>query len=182
MNGSIVRRVDEIKRAFGQNNSMQLRIYGNDAIREAAIENDKLLAELSMIAYCLHKLLSKEHIASNPKWLSIKKTILDSLEDSIQSLKKQNSKSFFSEIQAIIRSISSIDSELGHFVQGLYEKARVKHAAEAYSFGMSLSQAADLTGADKKDVLGYVGYTTTHDESMSTMGIRERLEILKKMA
>ena len=178
---SVVKRLDEIKRFFSQDNSMQLRSIGNNAIREAAIYNDKVLAEISLIAYCLHKLLTKEHILSNPKWNSVKKTILDSIETSIQCIKRNELESFFDELESIIRNIQGIDSELGHFVSGLYDKSRVKNAAEAYSFGMSLSQAADLTGADKKDVLMYIGYTTTHDESKTSMGIGERLRQLKEL-
>ncbi len=176
-----MRRLDEIKVFFLQGDFVRLRGIGNNAIREAAIYNDKVLAEISLIAYCLHKLSTKEHILKNPKWNSVRKTIADSIEESIQCVKQGRLEDFFTELESIIRNIQSIDYELGHFVRGLYEKSRVKNASEAYSFGMSLSQAADLTGADKKDVLMYIGYTTTHDESKPTTGIAERLEKLKQM-
>jgi hypothetical protein len=69
---------------------------------------------------------------------------------------------------------------MGNYVSNLYEKARIKMASSAYGLGLSLSQAAMLTGADKKQLLNYIGITKMHDEIKETKGIASRIKSLKK--
>ena len=43
-------------------------------------------------------------------------------------------------------------------------KARIKQASRAYSMGLSLGEAASLTGANKTQLLRYIGSTKIHDQ------------------
>ena len=66
----IAKAIDNLKRVFAEGNAMKLRELGNSFLSKAAMENNRLFAELSVIAYCLHKMLSKEHIVKNENWAS----------------------------------------------------------------------------------------------------------------
>jgi hypothetical protein len=180
MLSKITERIREIRNAFEQENIIELRILGNKSIGEAAYHSDKLFAELSIIAYSLHKMSIKTHITKSPKWEKIKKTILLTLDDAIEELEKKNIPGFEEALENIGTKLFETDKEMGNYVSNLYEKARIKMASSAYGLGLSLSQAAMLTGADKKQLLNYIGITKMHDEIKETKGIASRIKSLKK--
>ena len=84
-------------------------------------------------------------------------------------------------LKKVIQNITRIDSELGNYAIGIYEKAKVKEASLAYSYGLSIAQAADLTGADKKELQSYIGATTMHDEEPEIKNITIRVRELKEL-
>ncbi len=175
--GGFLRRLED---AFARQDAFALRELGNRAIEEAALANNRLLAEVALIAYCLHKLCSKQHIVRHGKWASVRKAIEGNLGRAVAALEKGNKAGFEKKLRGVIGSIQLVDRQLGNYVQGLYEKAKVKYASNAYALGLGLGQSAALTGADKKDLLRYIGVTKLHDREAVTLGIRERLERLRK--
>jgi len=82
------------------------------------------------------------------------------------------------KLKSAINHIRDIDSELGNYAQNVYEKAKVKQASLAYSYGLSLAQSADLTGADKKDLQSYIGFTKMSDEESEQKSIYTRVKEL----
>ena len=172
--------LNEIRAGFASGNAMMLRELGNKYISKAALENDSLLAELSVMAYFLHKMLSKHHIVQSHNWTNIRKSILESIELAIKDAKDGSDKAIVSEMKQVIQHLENIDSDLGHFVDGLYHKARVKQASSAYALGLSLKQSAQLTGTNLRSVQLYVGKTKIHDEEDQGASIRQRLDKLKK--
>jgi len=169
-----------LQNEFGKQDSFALREIGNKAIRKAALENNRQLAQVALVAYCLHKLSSKQHIVRHGKWASVRKSILVNLRKAVKALEKGDEKGFGRALEDAVVKIRAFDKSLGNYVQGLYEKARVKYASEAYALGLGLGQAAALTGADKKNLLNYIGVTKVHDRESVTYGIRERLGKLKE--
>jgi len=49
-------------------------------------------------------------------------------------------------------------------------------ASSAYAFGLSLGSAADLTGADSKELMQYIGATKIHDEEEIELNISQRIK------
>jgi GTP1/Obg family GTP-binding protein len=173
--------VNEVSNLFSQNRVFELRGIGKRLIREAAIENNYAKAELAVIAYALHKLETKEHIATNKKWLNVKNRIIKNFGESIQALKVNNKEDFFQQLKEVILDIQKLDSSLGNYAQSLYEKSKVKQASQAYSYGLSISQSAELTGANKKELQSYIGFTKMNDEEPEMKTIRKRVKELKEL-
>ena len=171
--------VDEVSKLFANNRVFELRGISNRLIREAAIENNYGKAELAIIAYSLHKLETKEHIATNKKLINVRTKILVNLDESLQAIKNNDSVDFFRQLKEVILDIEKIDLDLGHYAQGLYEKAKVKQASQAYSYGLSIPQAAALTGANKKELQAYIGFTKMHDEEPEIKTIKIRVNELR---
>jgi hypothetical protein len=165
--------------AFEKQDTFVLRGVANRAIEEAVLENDKRLASIALVSYCLHKMASKQHIARNDRWLEIRQDILFDMRKAEKSAEVGNMEDYDHWLGAIIDSVTKADKELGYFVQGLFEKARVKYAGAAYSMGLGLGQAVELTGADKKELLRYIGVTKISDREAVTAGIGTRLGRLK---
>jgi len=180
MSRNLAHELNVVKDAFSKNKTFKLRQISNKILETAALYNDEELAEISIVAYCLHKLSSKDHIVKSDKWNSIKKNILSSIESAIKSLKKEREKDFEVALSKIILNVNKTDRKLGYYIQNLHDKARVKQASRAYSLGLSLSQAASLTKADKGKLLPYVGGTKIYDADKVELGIKERLKKLKQ--
>jgi len=173
--------LEECARLFSEKRIFELRGLGNRLIREAAMQNDYAKAELGVISYALHKLETKEHFIKSPQWGKLKQTVSEHLESATNAAKNEDQKKFFDSLKSIILSIRNIDNELGNFAQNLYEKAKVKQASLAYSYGLSIAQSAALTGADAKELQSYIGFTTMHDEEPEQKNIIERVKELAQL-
>jgi len=178
---SLVYDLKEALKLFRKGDILQLRGLSNRLIREASVEDNLAKAELGVIAYALHKLETKNHITSNPKWHKIRKNIFINFEGAIYSINNNQNEQFFKKLKKIILDINKIDADLGNFAQGIYEKSKVKQASLAYSYGLSISKAAEITGADKKELQSYIGFTTMHDEENEQKSIKQRVSELKNV-
>jgi len=177
----LIKKLDETKKAFSSQSAMRLRALSKKSIKEAVIENSREMALVSVISYSLSKLCSKEHFVKSPKWKDIKTSILSYLEKAIKLLKSGKRKEFQKSLRDLIKRIESVDIETGNYVMNLIQKGRVKSASTAYALGQSLSQAASLTGANKKDLQNYIGRTKMHDEEGIALGIEKRMKKLKEL-
>lgn len=166
--------------AFQNNELFALREISNHAIDKAALENDKELARIALIAYSLHKLAGKHHIVSDDRWKDVKHDVLFDLRLALKAIQAGNIEEFDFRLKAAIDSVQQSDKKMGYFVQDVFEKARVKHASVAYGMGLGLGQAAELTGADKKELLRYIGVTRLADRDEEDIGIAGRLRKLKE--
>lgn len=177
---SLVFDLKEVLKLFRTKNVLQLRGLSNRLIREASVENNLAKAELGVIAYALHKIETKEHFTSSQKWHKIRTNIDNDLESAIYFADSNLQKQFINKLKKIISGINSIDKELGNYAESIYEKAKVKQASLAYSYGLSISQAAALTDADKKELQSYIGFTKMHDEEEEQKSIIKRVSELRQ--
>ncbi|MBN1940804.1 MAG: hypothetical protein JW772_01335 [Candidatus Diapherotrites archaeon] len=173
--------VAQVKDAFSKPDIVRLKKLGNHILNLAGFDNNKLLAKISLIAYCLHKLLTKEHIVTNKNWNSVRNSILRNLEKGMKEAEEKDFKRLEKQLEAVIKDVQGIDSDLGYFLTGLFDKAKIKLASRAYVLGLSMGQAAELTGADKKQLQSYIANTVIHEEKLPQIGIAKRLEKFKKI-
>lgn len=174
------KQVREVSKAFEKNNQLELKFLSNDLIKEASVSNDKLKAKIAVIAYGFYKLLSKQHIVESAKWLKTKKQVLKTLNEMTKLLQEKKASEFERKLDGISLQVSKIDVALGNYAQTTIEKARVKIASTAFSFGLSLKQASELTGADSREVFSYIGKTKMNEEKGISFGISERLKRLEE--
>ncbi len=173
--------ISEASRLFSEKKVMDLRGLGNRLIREAALGNDYAKAELGVIAYALHKIETKPHFIKSPQWGKIKQLITNDFNKAQNATRQNDAATLMAALKELIRNIVQIDNELGNYAQGIYEKAKVKQASLAYSYGLSVAQSSALTGADPKELQSYIGFTTMHDEELEIKSIKERVVEMKKL-
>ena len=173
--------IEEVLRLFEERKVFDLRGISSRLIREAALSNDYAKAELGVIAYSLHKIETKQHFVNSPQWGRLKQTVQEDLKSAGMAIKTNDTKQFLESLKRIIQHITKIDLEIGNYAMGIYEKAKVKEASLAYSYGLSIAQAADLTGADKKELQSYIGATTMHDEETEIKSIFQRVKELREL-
>lgn len=124
--------------AFEKQDIFGLKEIANQAIENASLANDKRLANLALVAYCLHKMCGKQHIVRDGRWPEIKHDILFDLKKAAKSLEAHDLDGFDQWIDGVIGSVKQADEEIGNYVQNLFEKARIKYASTAYSMGLGL--------------------------------------------
>ncbi|MDN5367081.1 MAG: hypothetical protein PWQ11_492 [Candidatus Diapherotrites archaeon] len=166
--------IREIRKAFEEEDDEFLRNLAVEMAKNAAVDQDKQKARLAVIAYALSKILAKPHFKQSPNWPRYRNAIISALRDAEMGRETN-------VIERVERTIRRIDEEDGHFVKNIMDKARSKMAAIAYSVGISTSIAAHLFDADKNDLLDYIGKMKVHDEHIPRIGIKERIEALRRM-
>ena len=166
--------IREIRKAFEANDDTFLRNLATEMARRAAIEQDRRMAQMAVIAYALSKILTKPHFLRSHNWPRYRHAIISALRDAEEG--RENN-----VLERVERTIRRIDSEDGHFVKNVMDKARSKMAAIAYSVGVSAHVAAHLFDADIHDVFDYVGKMKVHDEHVPKIGIKERIDALRRL-
>ena len=159
----LIGQLAELRQAFKKEKQFKLKALSTELIEEAALTNDYFKALMSLIAYSLYKLSSKEHIRKSPKWKPASSEVLLHLDKAIELLQNHDFRNAEQELHNAVEKISRADSEISNYAKGVFEKAKTKMASSAYAMGLSLSQAASLTGADKKELLNYIGITKMQD-------------------
>lgn len=169
----------EIKDSLYREDYSSLRELSNKSLEQAAFEKDKYLVEISLISYSLQKILSKEHFKEDVRWRRFSKNIFKFLNKAIKGIDSKNVNQFEQGLHRIEKEITAADQKLGNYLKNVYEKAKVKQASRAYAFGLSISLAAELTGANLTDLQDYVGATKIADEEKVFMPLKERVKFLR---
>ncbi len=165
--------------ALRRQRMFELKKTANRLIKEACVASDRPKAKLSVTAYALYKLLSKHHIVSKQGWRKAKEEIEAGLQRACSFFAQNRMEEGEKEIEGALMHIDSIDRQMGHYAQAMLEKAKTKMASSAYSFGISLSQSASLTGCRKKDLLSYIGSTRMNDDLPETKPIGKRVREMR---
>lgn len=172
--------LEKLIKAFKRKNLNALKNISNQAIERAAFTENSDLANVSIVAYALYKLLSKSHVLASEEWTNFANNVVKNLEQAISMYNKGEDVGEFFESE-IIKDITRIDESLGNYVNDIIEKARVKQASRIYAMGLSVNKAISLTGADKYKLMQYIGSTVIHDRPYtSSKTVLERYEIAKK--
>ncbi|MCD6523188.1 MAG: hypothetical protein J7K68_05590 [Candidatus Diapherotrites archaeon] len=173
--------IEKLRDAFKRRDITRLKEISNIAIEQAAMNEDKELVDLSLIAYALYKLLSKQHFKKKKEWKHFLADVETDLDEAVKMSREGMSLHGILE-EDIIRDISEIDESYGNYVKDILHKARIKQASRVYALGMSLQKAIELTGADRLEVYNYIGTTRIHDRPFtSTKDVIKRFRYLKKI-
>ncbi|MCR4368666.1 MAG: hypothetical protein NUV67_02040 [archaeon] len=173
-------RLEAMQMAFEAQNQQDLKRIANDSIKDAAMEDSQELAGIAVVAYSLYKILSKDHFVNNPAWPRVNAAIIGALKKSIFALARGSKKEYEKNMASVALEIRGIDDRLSNYAQNIFEKGKIKQASTAYALGLSIGQAAWLTGAQRKALQEYIGQTRIHDEQPPAKGIARRLEELRK--
>ena len=173
------RWLTELSRYLAENNALKLKDLSNHLIEQAVTTKDKRVVDMSLIAYGLSKLASKPHLVETKKWSQFKAHVLKHLAEEI---KKPATKEHLGKIlKCVVKDVTDFDKEAGRYMIDIIQKARIKQASRVYAMGVSLSKAAEVTGADERELLRYIGTTKIHDQPYTkTRSVAERYNTVKK--
>ena len=163
---------------FEESNLYLLHRLDEVLLEKGIIENDADVIDLSVIAYCLRKLLSKKHITNNIKWKDVKKKIIEHLNNIKRYVASGDQEKVKQEVKDIELTIEHTDNLFGYYVQNLVINSRAKIASSVYGYGLSLSKAVSLLSANKEEVMKIIGKTKMSDEDDAIENIKKRVDYI----
>ncbi len=167
-----------MRELFVQRNSDGLKQFAVETSLQALQNNDRRLVQFSIVSYSLAKLMEKPYIVHSSRWAKFSKFLLQKLAQADKC--DEASKTCDDALFAIVSELRDLSSDLGRFVFNVVEKAKVKAATEIYCHGASIGVAIELTGADRKELMSYIGGMTLADK-FETKTVSQRLTRVEKL-
>lgn len=166
-----------MRKLFAMRDIVRLKHLGAEAARQALEFNEPRFVEMSVVSYSLSKLLEKPYIVESNRWKKFSIFLNDQLS---AGLKCKTEAECDAVVSSILHEVEKLSFDLGRFVTSVIEKARVKAATQIYAHGASVGRAMELTGADRKELLNYIGATKLPDKYV-TKTVKERMELAVKL-
>ncbi|NYZ79357.1 hypothetical protein H0N99_04380 [Candidatus Micrarchaeota archaeon] len=181
MSLTVTEALKEMLVALMTNELSQLKKISDRCISSFALGDESDLLDVAIISYVLAKVLEKPRYWDR----KIKKEFVEKVEESLHNAVASIDENRLEDMRAYLKSISDdlkgFDTEDRRYVSSLFHKAKLRSASYLYAQGFSLSNAIELTGTNKSDVLNYSGQTLMHDRVGKTKSIEERLKNVRKL-
>lgn len=178
---TLAQLANEVALAFSKKDARALRKINDLCIESVAIDFEPDTYDLALLSYVLAKILSKPRYWKKRGIAAYLDAIRDSLSECSAWAKKGNERAFSSCIKKTFKLIDRLDSSDRRFVIKMQEKAKLKVAATLYAQGISLGQASEITGIEKREILSYAGQTMMFDRVKEERTIHDRLKVVRKI-
>lgn len=162
--------LDSIIENLEKLNIRGLRSSGGYLARKGALKESHNYLEAAAVAYALSKIL--QHDFPKEVWGDYRTKVLDLL----RSIDVSDDTDVEMKLDQTLEVIGEFDSKTGKFSQNLRERSRINKATTAYSSGLSIGKAAQLSGVTEWHIMAYSGSTRLSDEIGVTKEISERLK------
>ncbi|MEM4634115.1 MAG: hypothetical protein QW275_03095 [Candidatus Anstonellaceae archaeon] len=167
--------------ALNNHDVRAMRKINDRCIKETALKFGTHTYNFALISYLLSKILSKPRYFSQKKSKETLSRVEDLLHQCELAAKSADYPLLGKLQEKILLSIKRIDDEDRRFVKGILQKGKLKIAAVLYAQGISLGNASQITGTDKRELLLYAGQTTMFDRLKESKGIEQRMRELRKL-
>lgn len=170
-----------LRKALKERDIAALRKLSGSTIRMAALENGEEIFYVSLAEYMLSKLITKGHYFREKGRQEFIEKVLGIIDAALVGLEGGRQDIYGRRIWQIITEMRQLESEEQRYVHGLETKSRTKLGSNLYAEGFSLSRAAEITGADKRDIMQFSGKTLMSDRVGRTKLMKERVEHVRKL-
>ena len=158
-----------------------MRKINDRCIEEAALKFGKHVYLYALISYVLSKIMSKPRYFRNSRARQSVSSLAGLLSSCEGYAQAADYVSLLSCQNKVLSSIEKMDMLDRRFVTGILQKGKLKIASTLYAQGISLGNAAEMTGADKRELLLYAGQTMMFDRLKEKNGISERMKSLREI-
>ena len=156
-----------------------MRKINDRCIDECAIKFEQHTYLYALISYVLSKILSKPRYLMQAKSKSSLALVENLLRSCERFAKEADYDALVSSQNKMLATIEKMDDADRRFVKGILQKGKLKIASVLYAQGISLGNASELTGSDKREVLLYAGQTMMFDRLKEKRGIEDRMKELR---
>ncbi len=171
-------RFTALRNAFTAGNIDALRLFAADSANSALEFNDTKFVKLSIVSYSLAKLMDKPYIVNSNRWKKFSVNLVQQL--TVGETCKSDEVVCVDVLSQVVASVETLSDDLGGYVMSVVEKAKVKAATQIYVHGASVGRAIELTGADRKEFLSYLGGTRL-PEKYETKTVAQRFSFTDKL-
>lgn len=166
--------------AFEGNNITELKRLSEEFAGDAFISDSKENIELSIVAYSCAKFLEKPYVVRSAAWPEFQRNMLSLMDEALEDLNEGRKQKAYASLAKSVSLIEGLSDELGRFVLGIIEKARLKAGTEIYAHGASLGTATALSGAQKRELAAYIS-ATKMPEKYVTKSVSQRMQDVRKI-
>ena len=158
-----------------------MRKINNRCVEETALRFQQPTYNYALITYVLAKILSKPRYFKQGKGRELISTV-DRLLRMCEGFAKTAEYGLLVAAQGkILSSMEKLDDEDRRFVKGILQKAKLKIASTLYAQGISLGNASEIAGADKRELLLYAGQTMMFDRLQEKKSMEQRMKELREI-
>jgi hypothetical protein len=156
-----------------------LKSLAGEFAAQALEREEPHYVDMTIIAYSFAKLLEKHYVIEAPEFRALYRRTLTLLEEAREGVEKGRVEEQHAKVASLTRELEGLHKSLGRFVISVVEKARIKAATQMYAHGASLSKAASLARASKREVASYIGATHL-PEKYRTLPVKRRLDLAEQ--
>lgn len=172
---SVQETISKLRKAVSRKDIAFLREISSNCSNTLISEPSNLVLNLAILSYAFSKLSEKQHVLKDKSWFSFSRLVEKKLKKCFVLAESGDLASCESLVVELVERVGSVESRDRRYVRSVVEKARLKIASRLYAQGISLGNAAEITGVSKRDVAHYSGKTMVHDRAGITKNITERL-------
>jgi len=155
-----------------------LRKLSNKALEQVSLHERKAFLKPALLAYAFAKVIQKPHYwkGRSPSMFIGKALAKMEKAAGLADSDEARALALLDEVAAMM---GELDVREKRFVKSLMEKSSLKMASTLYAQGFSLDRAVEMTGADKRELIRYIGKTVMFDRMSSPKSMKERLKALR---
>jgi len=136
----------------------RLKQLSEELVEGASLFNDPDCISVSVLAYSLYKIFSKN--------LDIEKTsLLGYVSAALGSV--DNDTRFRSDIRKLFDHLKKYDKNIDTNILQIVKHVQVKNGLKMYEHGLSIGQAAEVMGVSKWNIMEYLGASSIVDQDSS---------------
>ena len=170
-----------ISSALSDNDVRAMRKINDRCIEETAIRFQQPTYQYALISYVLSKILTKPRYIKAQDGKSKISQIAALLCNCEVQAKSADYRALLATQEKVLATIEKMDEDDRRFVKGILQKGKLKIASVLYAQGISLGNAAEMTGTDKRELLLYAGQTMMFDRVKETKTISQRMRELREI-
>jgi len=170
-----------ISSALRDHDVRAMRKINDRCVEETAIKFGQHTYLFALISYVLSKIISKPRYFSQKESKETLAKILALLKQCEGYAKTADYSDLHKAQNKVLVAIEKLDDEDRRFVKGILMKGKLKIASVLYAQGISLGNAAEITGTEKRELLLYAGQTMMFDRLKEKKGIEERMKDLREI-
>lgn len=178
---NILRILKETLEAIKTDNPAPLKDLSDQTLHEATTGDSDNIA-VAIIVYSLGKILARQDYRTLKGWSTFQKTIISSLNCSINDLEQGNEEKFRKDFVFIRNAINKISGKLKVYIEDVFKKAEIAKASRIYEHGISLGKTAKMLGVSMYDLQNYTGQTGISEVSLNqTINAKTRIKMLEEL-
>lgn len=180
---NILRILEETREAIELQNYDKIKLLSDQTINTASLTQDPDNIAVAVVVYSLSKILDKPKYRELPGWIKFYKTVISSLDHSIDDVKKEDFKDFRKDFETIREIIGKLSGKLKEYIQEVFRKAEINKASRIYEHGISMEQTARLLGITMFELAEYAGTKSEIPDApeSKTLDVKSRIKLAMKM-
>ncbi len=156
---NILRILEGTRKGIEVEDYAEIKNLSDQTVNTASLTQDPDNIAVAVVVYSLSKILERPKYRELPGWKNFHKVAIDSLNQSVEDIKKNNLEKFRKDFEKIRIAIGKLSGKLKEYIQELFRKAQINKASKIYEHGISMEQTANLLGITMFELADYAGQT-----------------------